>query len=136
MKHHSVPRKRKRGMMIVSTTIILLGIASLSAFAIWIRTPSTLMSPLASDMSVNQRSQYTTTLLNALEQASLHVREDHTASMSSTRIILESGIEVYFSQTKPLDEQIASLQLILNRLTIEGKRVSRVDFRFNNPVVQ
>ena len=48
---------------------------------------------------------------------------------------LTQGEEVIFSLRKSLDLQISSLQLILSRLTIEGKRFSRLDLRFDKPVV-
>jgi|SRR3989344_6261348 len=48
---------------------------------------------------------------------------------------LSSGEEIIFSAEKNLDLQTSSLQLILSRLTIEGKRFSRLDFRFEKPVI-
>ncbi len=48
---------------------------------------------------------------------------------------LESGEEAVLSSKKSLVMQVSSLHLILSRLTIEGKRVARVDLRFNNPVI-
>lgn len=59
--------------------------------------------------------------LDALEDGSFLVR-------------LGSGEEVLFSRQNSASE-VASLQRILSRLTIEGKAVSRLDFRFNKPVV-
>ena len=40
-----------------------------------------------------------------------------------------------FDKKKKIPEQRTSLQLILSRLTIEGKQASKIDFRFDNPVV-
>lgn len=48
--------------------------------------------------------------------------------------IKDNGI-VYISQKKDLILQIDSLQLIINRLTIEGKRFKSLDFRFDKPVI-
>ena len=56
---------------------------------------------------------------------------DHTSYL----VKLVSGEEVLFTSTKPVVQQVSSLQLILSRLTIEGKRVLRVDFRFDTPVL-
>ncbi len=42
---------------------------------------------------------------------------------------------VIFSQNKDIEKQISSLQLILSRLTIEGKRFKSLDFRFDKPVL-
>lgn len=48
---------------------------------------------------------------------------------------LSSGEEIIFSSDKPLEAQVSSLQLISQRLTIEGKRMLRLDFRFDKPVI-
>ena len=42
---------------------------------------------------------------------------------------------VYISSGKDLKKQVSSLQLIVNRLTIEGKRFKSLDFRFDKPVI-
>jgi hypothetical protein len=48
---------------------------------------------------------------------------------------LASGEEVILSSKKDIGSQLSSLQLILSRLTIEGKKLKVLDFRFDNPVV-
>lgn len=57
------------------------------------------------------------------------------ASDSSYLITLKDGSEVFFSSSKSMPSQISSLQFLLGRLTIEGKRVSRLDFRFDKPII-
>lgn len=54
---------------------------------------------------------------------------------SSYLITLSAGEEVIITTKKPFIDQVSSLQLVLSRLTIEGKRVSRIDFRFDTPVL-
>ena len=54
---------------------------------------------------------------------------------SSFDITLKDGGTVIFSSKKDLEKQISSLQLILTRLTIEGKKFKILDFRYDNPVV-
>ena len=53
----------------------------------------------------------------------------------STTVSLNGGGEVILSSKKDIGSQITSLQLILSRLTIEGKKLKTLDFRFDNPVV-
>lgn len=50
-------------------------------------------------------------------------------------ITLDREAEVVLSQKKDMTEQISSLQYILSRLTMEGKLFSRLDLRFEKPVV-
>jgi len=54
---------------------------------------------------------------------------------SAMHVALSDGREIIFSKNKQLDSQLASLQLIMNRLTIEGKHFIRIDFRFDDPVI-
>ena len=56
-------------------------------------------------------------------------------SDGSSVVLLKDGGEVILSSKKDIKSQISSLQLILSRLTIEGKRLKILDFRFDNPVV-
>lgn len=51
-------------------------------------------------------------------------------------ITLKDGGKVLLSQNKNVQNQISSLQLILSRLTIEGKRFKNLDFRYDKPVIE
>lgn len=57
------------------------------------------------------------------------------AENNTTIVTLQDNQQVIFANSKDLEQQIASLQLIMRQLTIEGKRFNRIDFRFNNPVI-
>lgn len=48
---------------------------------------------------------------------------------------LKQGGTVTFSSQKDIMTQIASLQFILSHLTMEGKLFSRLDLRFEKPVI-
>lgn len=48
--------------------------------------------------------------------------------------IKDQGV-VYISANKDFLKQVSSLQVIINRLTIEGKRFKKVDFRFDKPYI-
>ena len=51
-------------------------------------------------------------------------------------LIKQAGNKViYFSAQADLQKQVTSLQLVLNRLTIEGKGFKRLDFRYDTPVI-
>ena len=47
-----------------------------------------------------------------------------------------SGIKVFFATDKDLGLQVRSLQLVLPRLTMEGRKVSEIDLRFSKVVVR
>lgn len=70
-----------------------------------------------------------------LKKSKIDFSSSSLASDSSYLVKLKSGEIINFSSEKSLDEQISSLQLMLYRFTIEGKRLERLDFRFDKPVV-
>lgn len=58
-----------------------------------------------------------------------------SASSDGSLIIDKDEAEIVFDPTADLDRQVTSLQLILTRLTIEGRRFTRLDLRFDNPII-
>lgn len=74
-------------------------------------------------------------LENLLSQKNIAFSSISVLSDSSYLVKLSTGEEIIFSATKTMPSQVSSLQLILSRLTIEGKRFVRLDFRFDKPVV-
>jgi len=56
-------------------------------------------------------------------------------SDGSLSVKLRDESEIIFSSKRSVKSQITSLQLMLSRLTIEGKKLKSLDFRFDNPVV-
>ena len=59
-----------------------------------------------------------------------------TSSQSAIIINLDSGANVILSDEKDLSEQVSSLQGILSRLTMEGKKFVTLDLRFSKPIIQ
>ncbi len=53
----------------------------------------------------------------------------------SLQITLDSGAVAILSTQKDLKKQLASLQQVASQLTIKGKQLKRVDFRFAQVVV-
>lgn len=57
------------------------------------------------------------------------------ASDSAIFVVFKDGGTVVLSTRKDIPTQISSLQLVLYRFTIEGKRFAMLDFRFDRPVI-
>ena len=53
----------------------------------------------------------------------------------SISVNLTNGGVVILSSKKDIRSQLSSLQLILSRLTIEGKKLKSLDLRFDSPVI-
>lgn len=50
-------------------------------------------------------------------------------------ISTKDGGSAYLTKNKDLSDQLSSLQRILSRLTMEGKKFSRLDLRYDKPVI-
>lgn len=73
--------------------------------------------------------------MSLLKNAKINVSSFSVATDSSYMVSLVDNGTVIFNPSKNLDMQVRSLQIILSRLTIEGKRFKSLDFRFDKPVV-
>lgn len=58
-----------------------------------------------------------------------------TAENNYYKVKLSSGEEILFDKNKSWENQISSLQLLVSRFTIEGRRFQKLDLRYNNPIV-
>jgi len=74
-------------------------------------------------------------LENALDKKNISFASANVNSDGSFTVELRDGGELILSSKKDLENQLSSLQLILSRLTIEGKKLKKLDFRYDNPVV-
>lgn len=74
-------------------------------------------------------------LTNKLSEKNIPVDFPLVATDSAILARLVEGPEVLFSLNNDFALQVDSLQIILSRLKIEGKKVKRIDFRYERPVV-
>lgn len=75
-----------------------------------------------------------TSLSDMLSKANIKYKKIESKEDSLT-VILSDDSEVIFSSKKDFGNQVSSLQLTLSRLTIDGKKLKSLDFRFDNPVI-
>ncbi len=107
-------------------TLLAFLIYRLSAFSIFNK-------PIVSPLGQNKPSQVSN-LEVLLKKANVPF-SSITSSSDFYTIILSGGGQVIMSSKKELAIQISSLQLMLSRLTIEGKRIKSLDFRFDKPII-
>ena len=88
------------------------------------------ISPLALQKNVNRNQ-----IDDLLEKSGIAFTSVENAKDSTYLVNLKDGGQVIITQNKNVQNQISSLQLILSRLTIEGKRFKSLDFRYDKPVV-
>lgn len=75
-------------------------------------------------------------LKDSLKENKIKFSSIEISSDSSYFVKLSDGGVVIISPKKDIGQQISSLQLMLNRLTIEGKRIKLVDFRYDRPIIR
>lgn len=74
---------------------------------------------------------------NLLVKTDIEIEEQKDASASSRFLIkIKNGPYVIFSDTKDLEDQLTLLKSILRRLTIENKKPTLIDLRYNKPIVK
>lgn len=138
----SPDRKKKRMMkkvLILSTCaagcLLLTGLGLYGLIVVKLHQPN-YVSPLASiefaHASQNDKVGQLTDGLkkNNIEYSSVHLEKDNAIVVK-----LKEGGVVTFSSQKDIILQIASLQYILSHLTMEGKLFTRLDLRFEKPVI-
>lgn len=54
---------------------------------------------------------------------------------NAIHIVLANNVEVVLSTAKDIGQQLASLQAVTSQLTIKGKQLKKLDFRFDHLVV-
>lgn len=117
----------------IISLVVLFGYLGLSRFFF---NNSSIVSPLSLKNIITTENEINTVQLESKLQKNNIAIESISAMPDGLFLIkLSMGEEVILSSKKNIDAQISSLQLILSRLTIEGKRFSRLDFRFDKPVV-
>lgn len=124
-------RKKTKSGLVITFLFLLLVLTSMTLYY-WLGRP-TFISPLPkSSLSDSSSSESIETLLG---KSNIAFSEIKSSTDSSVLVTLVNGGVVLFSSKKSFKEQVSSLQPILSRLTIEGKRFKNLDLRFDKPSV-
>lgn len=130
-RNHSIKRLSSLYLFCIIILLIVFFLSNSQNFSFF---PKPIVSPLAfsnkSTKIVDRAS-----IERLLSQKKIEYNTVVSATDSSYAVRLADGGEVIFSATKDIAIQISSLQLILSRFTIEGKRLSKLDFRYTNPII-
>lgn len=136
-------RKRKRNtkkkiIKYVVGIFLLLIISTSGYFLFLIKSKKALfITPLSRSFSFSQGSGQDKNL-NSIKKGAdkLHLSIDKIITNDdSYNIFLTDKSEIIFSNKKDINSQLASLQFILARLTMEGKLYNKLDLRFDKPVI-
>ena len=124
-------RRRKKELRKFLFSLLTLGLLLLGLYLLILYSSKTvIINPLAI-RNTGQLEKVESGLLRK-NISFLKIQQDN--DLSYKIFIKDNGI-VFLSEKKDIGTQIDSLQLILNRLTIEGKRFKILDFRFDKPII-
>jgi hypothetical protein len=150
LRPHAKPRKIKTDRRVrreQKAKLTLFGVAvaaffvTLIVLVVMFVRPEGLVSPLgalerkAVLAEAKKANQDTKKIQSYLKKEKIAYATIDRLSDSSYSVSLKSGEKVYLSDDKDILKQLTSLQLILARLTMEGKQALRLDFRYDKPVV-
>ena len=121
---------KKKALITLLVFVLFLSVLTIILYSrFWAKT-QTFISPIAlSSQNV------TKTLGELLLDSEIEFSFVTFRSPSSYLVKLKEDGEAILSLEKDFKKQIASLQAVLKQLTIEGKRLIRIDFRFEKPVI-
>lgn len=92
--------------------------------------------PLFTSWGTNkEKGQEEKEIEKLLKQKSIAFSEIRKESSQQYKIDLENNGEVIISSKKGIAEQLSSLQVVLSRLTMEGKKFKRLDLTYDRPVI-
>lgn len=74
-------------------------------------------------------------LTDELSKKNIPVNFPLVATNAAVLARMSDGGEVLFSLHKDFATQVDSLQIILSRLKMEGKKIKKIDFRYDRPTV-
>jgi len=128
--------KRKGKSFFVKVALPILIFLILSALLLYeLPTLSLFNKSIVSPLAKNKSSQ-DTSLEILLTKAKIPFVSVSRSSDYYYTVAIPDGGQIFISSKKDLISQISSLQLVLNRLTIEGKRIKTLDFRFDKPIIK
>ena len=127
-------RKNKKYLRYVGIVFLVFGISLILVSSFILFSPylfsKKLISPLPSKNIFKNLD-----IKSILIKEKIDFSEVYSSTDSAYVVNLKEGGRVIFSTKKDLLSQVRSLQIILSRLTIDGKKLRALDFRFDKPVV-
>jgi hypothetical protein len=138
-KHIRHPNFLQRYKKAIGAFLIFIGIIELILTCyLMFFVPDPFISPIPDSFQGKRPILDDTTtqaIKKMLAKHSISYKQIYTTKEGDYLIKLNPEGEVLLTQNAALEQNISSLQLVLARITMEGKQFSRLDFRFEKPVI-
>lgn len=134
-KRRTLPNSKKKRRWYILAFPLLIFIGSVGILLRMSSTPKLFISALP-DGTIAMPAGDTTQqgIQTKFEQVGFTVDSIETASDSAYLVRLDTGATIVVNDSTPV-EKISSLQALVTNLTMEGKRIDRLDIRFDKSVV-
>lgn len=133
---------RQKRLYFISIIISCFSVVTSSFLSYWLfLRPHAIISPLAmvfaasQTSSTNQQVDMLGNIQKQLADAKIVYSKINQIDATTYTITINDDETVFIDGSKDINRQIDSLQLITSRLTMEGKHFSRLDVRFDKPVI-
>jgi len=83
----------------------------------------------------SEKDESKQTIERFLREHHIQFTEVKQLGKTTYKILQGEETEIYLTSEKGISEQLASLQRIISRLTMEGKKFLRLDLRYDKPVI-
>jgi hypothetical protein len=128
------------GLVLISvltgTIVSFLNSRNFSLTAFLEQLPRILTPRQASESGRPKDASFEEKILFELQKISLSVEETSKTAEGNLLVITKDNTKVYFASDKDPSSQVRTLQTVLAKARIESKKIRRVDFRFENLVVE
>lgn len=109
--------------------------ACLVVFSLFTFFSERIISPLTQKGADMESASAAVLVQSLCRDAKLACQEIIPLPGDAVEVTLDSGTIAFLSTKKDLKKQLASLQQVVAQLTIKGKQLKKIDFRFNSVVV-
>ncbi len=131
-------QKKHRFTLPIILAVIVLLIGSMIYAVFYLLNKPLFVSPvgiLTMNHPEPQEQKSVDRVKHLLKQNKIAFKSIKLSSQNTVIISLRDQGEVILNSKGNIEAQISSLQYILTRLTMEGKRFSRLDMEFNKPII-
>lgn len=130
-------RRKKKVFLFLVCTLFIIAAAILTYYLYFLKSQKPLyITPISSGFSFSK--PINDEQMESIKKGTykLHLSVDKiTKSDGFYSVFLTDKSIIIFSSKKDINSQLASLQLMLSRLTMEGKLFNKLDLRFDKPVI-
>lgn len=131
-------KRNKKRILFFSILSALVGILLIGVGIVVLMHEPVFISPLPLKQSFGgstEEDEIKQSIIRLLKEQKISYTNLKQLSKTTYFLQLKENGDVFLTAEKDISEQLASLQKILSRLTMDGKKFVRLDLRYDKPVI-